>query len=235
MSRGGSGAVYDAERDSASLAALRVSLEGDAVAQVAALPADVAEVWSRYAALAAQWAARTDLTAARSAGALLEVLFVDALALLSARLIDDGAVLMDVGAGAGAPTLPIVLARPDLRAILIEPRRRRVAFLRTAVGALALERRVRVVEGRAEPGGRVPEGAGALGRPTLALSRATFAPERWRALGAALAPEVLVLTSGEALPDESPRRACRYRVPSSGAPRWAGVYGAGLSASSSTG
>ena len=96
MSRGGSGAVYDAERDSASLAALRVSLEGDAVAQVAALPADVAEVWSRYAALAAQWAARTDLTAARSAGALLEVLFVDALALLSARLIDDGAVRLNM-------------------------------------------------------------------------------------------------------------------------------------------
>jgi 16S rRNA (guanine527-N7)-methyltransferase len=68
-----------------------------------------------------------------------------------APLVPDGAKVIDVGSGAGLPGIPLALARPDLRIILLEPLARRVAFLEEAVRALALDN-VTVVRGRAEEG-----------------------------------------------------------------------------------
>ncbi|MFW6023864.1 MAG: 16S rRNA (guanine(527)-N(7))-methyltransferase RsmG, partial [Myxococcota bacterium] len=128
------------------------------------------EALHRFAELVTSWRARTDLTAARDAEAIEEVLFLDARVLADPGLVPEGARLVDVGAGAGAPSIPLALLRPDVDVTLVEPRRRRVAFLRTAVGSLGLERRARVVEARV--GGDAPR---VLGMPfELALSRATF-------------------------------------------------------------
>lgn len=46
--------------------------------------------------------------------------------------------LCDLGAGAGLPGVPIAIARPDLDMTLIEPRRKRAAFLEFVVERLAL-------------------------------------------------------------------------------------------------
>lgn len=56
----------------------------------------------------------------------------------------------DVGSGAGLPGIPLALARPDLRIILIEPLLRRATFLDEVVGRLGLSDRVEVLRGRAE-------------------------------------------------------------------------------------
>ena len=40
---------------------------------------------------------------------------------------------IDVGSGAGAPALPFALLRPDVSLTLVEPLRKRIAFLRTAM------------------------------------------------------------------------------------------------------
>jgi 16S rRNA (guanine527-N7)-methyltransferase len=61
----------------------------------------------------------------------------------------DGACL-DLGSGAGLPGLPLAVAWPDSRWVLVDAGERRVAFLGAAVAALGLEDRVSVVEGRAE-------------------------------------------------------------------------------------
>lgn len=58
--------------------------------------------------------------------------------------------LIDVGAGAGLPGLPILIERPDLAGVLLESRARRCDHLREAVRACGLDERVQVVEGRAE-------------------------------------------------------------------------------------
>ena len=170
-----------------------------------------------FEALVRRWRERTDLVAGEG-DALREVLFLDAYALSRAPLIPDGSRVIDVGAGAGAPSLPLALLRPDLHLVLLEPRRRRVAFMRTALGALGLAARVRVVEGRLgeEP---APELRGAF---DVALSRATFAAAEWRRRGPALARRTLVLATRE-LPGEA-SDVLRYAVPSTGAPRVVGVY-----------
>ncbi|MGH3614819.1 MAG: 16S rRNA (guanine(527)-N(7))-methyltransferase RsmG [Pseudonocardia sp.] len=65
-----------------------------------------------------------------------------------AELVPDGAHVVDVGSGAGLPGIPLALARPDLRIVLVEPLARRVAWLREVLDDLDLE--VQVERGRAE-------------------------------------------------------------------------------------
>lgn len=142
-----------------------------------------------------EWNARIDLTAARGDGELVDLMIADAL--LLARHVPQGARLVDVGSGAGAPGLPLAIVRPDLEATLVEPLDKRVAFLRRSIGALAgsSARLPAVVRGRADV--LVKQGR-TFG---VAISRATLPPPEWLALGAKLAPggEVWVLLAqGEA-------------------------------------
>lgn len=76
-----------------------------------------------------------------------------------AALIESGSVVVDIGSGAGLPGVPLLLARPDLRMILVEPKARRVEFLREVCADLGLA--ARVFRARATPEGlvRLPEGA----------------------------------------------------------------------------
>lgn len=203
--------VFDPKRDGAALDALL-----DASAPDTSLAPSVRDAWLRFAALVSTWGQRTDLVAAPTAAALVEILFLDALALLP--LLPEGARVLDVGAGAGAPALPVLLARDDLRGVLLEPRRRRVAFMRTAVGALGLSSRAEVIEGwLADDATEAPGGPA-----DVALSRATFPPDEWLARGSHLAPRVLVLLGRGAAPAR-PGWALvterSYVVPSSGASR----------------
>lgn len=65
-----------------------------------------------------------------------------------AELIDEGQRIVDVGSGAGLPGVPLAIARPDLRVILVEPLLRRSTFLLEVISELQLP--VEVVRGRAE-------------------------------------------------------------------------------------
>ncbi len=68
----------------------------------------------------------------------------------AARLIPEGATVVDVGSGAGLPGIPLAILRPDLRLTLLESLLRRANFLELSVTELGLEDRVRVVRARAE-------------------------------------------------------------------------------------
>jgi 16S rRNA (guanine527-N7)-methyltransferase len=153
-----------------------------------------------YLSLLAEWNQRIDLTAARTDDELVDLMLADAL-VLAARL-PSGATVVDVGSGAGAPGLPLALARPDLRITLVEPLQKRVAFLRTVLGTLLAE-------------GGAPVVVRARGEELkaqafdVAISRATLSPERWLALGHELAPrgDVWVFLAREAPPGHAVRQA----------------------------
>ncbi len=182
----------------------------------------------RYAELVAAWRRRTDLVGPAAGAPLAEVLFADALVLAAeeALLPCGEGPLLDVGAGAGAPLLPTMLLRPRLRGVALEPRRRRVTFLRFVQGSLsALTGRLRVVEGRIEP-----ERPRAVGPARWVLSRATFAPRRWLSLASELAAEGILLAS--ALPSPWPQGVRvlgrrDYALPWSGSPRVAVRFATG--------
>lgn len=65
-----------------------------------------------------------------------------------AELVPADARLVDVGSGAGLPGIPLLLARPDLRVVLVEPLARRLQWLTEVVTDLGLP--VEIERGRAE-------------------------------------------------------------------------------------
>jgi 16S rRNA (guanine527-N7)-methyltransferase len=149
-----------------------------------ATPADRREALQRLGRLLDQvvtWNARIDLTAARSERQLVDLYLADALVLAAhgARSAAPGERWIDVGSGAGAPGLALELLWPGLSLTLVEPRLKRVAFLRSAAGSFAEARPVRIVDARSD--------AVAAWTHDVALSRATFAPGDWLAEGARLA------------------------------------------------
>jgi 16S rRNA (guanine527-N7)-methyltransferase len=202
--------VWSRSRDAARIA--------EVCAALGSPDADV-ERLGDFASLVATWNTKVNLTGAKDARALTEILFADACVL--AQVVPENARVIDVGAGGGAPAIPLALLRPDVSVTLLEPRRLRVAFLRTAIASLGLSDRASVEQGklvRPEP---------FAGRFDIAMSRATFAPAEWLERGLALAPTVVVLSGAEPLPDHpgAARTIEReYALPFSGTARKLGLY-----------
>jgi len=199
------------------------AIEQIAAALGAELDADASRALLAYVQLIATWNERTNLTAARGESALCEVLLVDAMVVARGDLIERDASLLDVGTGAGAPIMPLLLLRPDLRAVCVEPLNKRAALLRTASVRLGLHGRMQVSAQSIDPAAPVFSGAF-----SLALSRATFEPSLWLRVGLALAPSVLVFLAGDATLPATPAAACArreaYSLPLSGAPRCVARY-----------
>jgi 16S rRNA (guanine527-N7)-methyltransferase len=121
------------------------------VAQLAlALPSGAAEQMLDYVDLMAKWNRTYNLTAVRDPGEMIGLHVLDSLSVLP-HLPMPGAhpSLADVGSGAGLPGIPLALARPDWRVVLVESSQKKAAFLRQAAMQLELSN-VEVHEGRAE-------------------------------------------------------------------------------------
>ncbi len=156
------------------------------------------------------WNARLDLTAARTVNELVDLMLADAFAV--AKTTPEGASLVDVGAGAGAPGLALAIVRPDLKVTLVEPLTKRVSFLRTVLGKLG-RTDVLLVRAHAED---------VTMHFDVAISRATLPPSVWLSLGLSLADRVWVLLAKDDAPFH-PRaeivQELAYQWPLTGAPR----------------
>jgi 16S rRNA (guanine527-N7)-methyltransferase len=166
-----------------------------------------AEALCGYLDLLVTWGKRHDLTAARSADELVDLTLPDAW--IMAHWVQPDSTLADIGAGAGAPGLPLMLMRPDVQVSLVEPRTKRVAFLRTAIGQLCAPRVVPVLRQRSE---QLPKWA-----YDSVVSRAVLAPQPWLEHGATLARQkVWVLLAQSEAPQLQGFRASvdvRYQWP----------------------
>jgi 16S rRNA (guanine527-N7)-methyltransferase len=84
------------------------------------------------------WNERINLTAITDENEILTKHFADSLTLLP-WLTQTGARLLDVGAGAGFPGIPIKIIRPDIRMTLLDATNKRVNFLNDTVSLLGLD------------------------------------------------------------------------------------------------
>jgi len=174
-----------------------------------------------FAELVAVWNERIDLTAARDADELVDLLFADAAAVVRERgpEASQSEEWLDVGSGAGAPGVALALLEPTLRMTLVEPKAKRVAFLRTLLHALG-RLDVRVERTRVE--------AMAPGVCDVAISRATLPPGDWlREASRVTRRDVWVLLAREGPPEGMAlllERDAAYRWPLTDRSRRAILY-----------
>jgi 16S rRNA (guanine527-N7)-methyltransferase len=132
----------------------------------------------RYFALLQEWNERLDLVSPAPPEILWRAHVLDSLLLLSMAAPPDRGRVADVGSGAGLPGLVWACVREDLQVVLLEPRRKRAAFLERAVAELGA-RNAEVVSLRAEEAARDPA---YRRRFDLVVARAVAPPDdvlRW--------------------------------------------------------
>jgi 16S rRNA (guanine527-N7)-methyltransferase len=102
------------------------------------VPQEVAGDLLRYAGLVRHWSSRVSLVAVRDLEHLERRHIADCLRLLPLARSLPGGPAVDVGSGAGLPGVVLAIADRTRRWRLIEPHRRRAAFLEEVVRALGL-------------------------------------------------------------------------------------------------
>ena len=110
------------------------------------LPAHAPERLIDYIGLLNHWNRSFNLTAIRDPAAMISRHLLDSLAVLP--FLAEG-VIADVGSGAGLPGIPLAIARPENRFVLIDSNGKKTRFLIQAKIALGLEN-VEVVNQRVE-------------------------------------------------------------------------------------
>lgn len=105
-----------------------------------------------YARLLVEWNEKINLTAITDPEGIVIKHFVDSLLLARAVDLPQNARLIDVGTGAGFPSVPVGLYRPDLRITLLDSLNKRILFLEELTASLGMD--VLCRHGRAEEVGK---------------------------------------------------------------------------------
>ncbi len=114
------------------------------------------EKLSRYYELLIEWNEKMNLTALTEPEDVALKHFCDSILLLNFAEIPQNSSLIDVGTGAGFPSIPIKIIRPDIKLCLLDSLNKRLTFLAEVVKELELTG-VQIVHSRAEDGSRKAE------------------------------------------------------------------------------
>jgi len=114
------------------------------------LPSPAVAALADHLRLLLAWTAAVNLTAIRDPRAAVAAHVLDALAALPLLRENGVRALLDLGSGGGYPGLPLVIALPAERALLVDSIGKKARFLATAVTGLDLADRVEVAAVRAE-------------------------------------------------------------------------------------
>ena len=140
---------------SSGLSKLSLELSADAQARLLA-----------YASELLKWNEKVSLTAITRPDEVVEKHLLDSLAVLPE--VRAFATILDLGAGAGLPGIPLAVALPSLRATLVDAVAKKVSFMKAGAVKAGVADRVRAVHARAE-GNAEKEG---LPKVDCVLSRA---------------------------------------------------------------
>lgn len=103
------------------------------------LPGSSISQFLRYLSELKTWNRAINLTAIEQDEEIVVKHFIDSI--VGAKVIDSNGkkCVLDIGAGAGFPSLPLKFVRPDLAMVLLEPSEKRSSFLRYMIGSLDLQ------------------------------------------------------------------------------------------------
>jgi 16S rRNA (guanine527-N7)-methyltransferase len=151
-----------------------------------AVPPDALLLLERYADRLLAWNRKVNLTAITAPAEVAEKHLVDSLLLLPQ--LSAARTLLDVGAGAGLPGVPLACVRRDLAVTCCDSVAKKVAFVKAVAAELGVDVRGVAVRAAGEP-----EREG-LPRADAVVSRALADAEAWVPLGARyLAPGGVLL------------------------------------------
>lgn len=114
------------------------------------------EKLNRYYELLVEWNQKMNLTALTEPYDVALKHFCDSILLLKYADLPQNCSLIDVGTGAGFPSVPIKIVRPDIKLCLLDSLNKRLVFLNEVVNELELSD-VTIVHSRAEDGARKPQ------------------------------------------------------------------------------
>lgn len=154
--------------------AARQKLEEGARALGLALPEGAFGTLELWADELLKWNAKVNLTAIIDPGEVVEKHLLDSLAVLPD--VAGATSLLDLGAGAGLPGLPLAIALPSLTSVtLVDAVNKKVAFVKHIGARLGLSPRVRAVHLRAEG---QPDREG-IARAEVVIARALMEVSAW--------------------------------------------------------
>jgi len=97
------------------------------------------EQLQHYARLLADWNAKINLVSRKETEHIFEHHIQSSLAALQFIEFPPGAICLDLGSGGGLPGIPLAIALPDCRFVLLDSIRKKVNALQDMIGALGLK------------------------------------------------------------------------------------------------
>lgn len=111
------------------------------------------EKFEKYKEILLEYNAVMNLTAITDDEEIKEKHFLDSVSLLTSQKAEKGCTLIDIGAGAGFPSLPIKIVRDDIKVTMLDSLNKRVGFLNEVISLLDMKD-IKAIHLRAEDGAK---------------------------------------------------------------------------------
>ena len=111
--------------------------------------------YDKYAEFLVEYNKNVKLTAITDPDGILVKHFIDSVIALKYVDIPENSTLIDVGTGAGFPSVPIKIYRPDIKVTLLDSLNKRITFLECLCNLIGID--AECVHGRAEDIAKIPE------------------------------------------------------------------------------
>lgn len=132
----------------------------DLIKEAAALgieiTAEMNEKLEKYSKMMLHYNEFMNLTAITDPEEIKEKHFLDSITLCLSEKLGENCTLIDIGAGAGFPSIPVKIARDDINLTMLDALNKRINFLNDVIGELSLKN-ARAIHHRAEDAAKKEE------------------------------------------------------------------------------
>ncbi|UZQ83011.1 16S rRNA (guanine(527)-N(7))-methyltransferase RsmG [Thermoanaerobacter sp. RKWS2] len=111
------------------------------------------EHFQKYYALLLEWNQKMNLTAITEESEVVIKHLLDSLSVVKSGKIKGDEKIIDVGTGAGFPSIPLKIVFPKLKATLLDSSKKRITFLEEVINKLGINE-IELIHGRAEDIGK---------------------------------------------------------------------------------